>query len=362
MSKLTNHVKSDKVKWVITAIAFVLAFVMLIGIAFQVFMPDGKKLTDWFEKQPAQEEELPEELPEDDGGAVIAQTSDNGIKLLAFVPDKTPGLTLNPTYTLTATVTPANATNKLVDYTAAWANPSSEWASGKNVVDYVKVTQDSSGSLTATVELLNAFSEQVIVSVTLRSDSSVNATCTVDYVGAYDIHLDMSNNTYQAFDECICYMVEDGLLYGTLEPELTNGVQVDFYMPDTVYYSLQDKGININDNVVHYDLPFDTSGYSCDIADINGIIEKFYADQVTGVEYQEFFDALSEAYLNGRTPDECNDEPIFTISMYFERAYNGSSYEGIWVYDNEPVYCADWSGFVVPGRNLSLNNTQLVFG
>ena len=43
-------------------------------------------------------------------------------------------------YKLTATVTPADAMNKAVDWSIAWVNGNGTFASGKTVTDYVTVT------------------------------------------------------------------------------------------------------------------------------------------------------------------------------------------------------------------------------
>ena len=83
-------------------------------------------------------------------------------------------------YELTATVYPEDAADKTVTYTATWSNASSAWASGKNVNDYVSVTQTTS-SLTATVTCKQAFGEAIIVTVTSNSNPSAKATTTLHY-------------------------------------------------------------------------------------------------------------------------------------------------------------------------------------
>ena len=81
--------------------------------------------------------------------------------------------------TLTATVTPSWATQAL-SWSVAFSNPSSEWATGKTVTDYVTVTPGET-TLTATVQCLQPFGEQIIVTVSADEFDDVSATCTVDF-------------------------------------------------------------------------------------------------------------------------------------------------------------------------------------
>ena len=85
-------------------------------------------------------------------GAVVSVVKSNGIQLLSA---KLPvaayaanGVSerADTAYTITATVEPAETTNKAVDWSIAWANADSAWASGKTVTDYVTVTPSESGS------------------------------------------------------------------------------------------------------------------------------------------------------------------------------------------------------------------------
>lgn len=83
--------------------------------------------------------------------------------------------------TLTATITPASATDKSVDWTVSFVNASSSWANGKNASDYINVTPTSDGALTATVLAKQAFGEQIKITVTSRVNSEATASCVVDY-------------------------------------------------------------------------------------------------------------------------------------------------------------------------------------
>lgn len=89
--------------------------------------------------------------------------------------------TADTAYTLTATVQPSYATDKTVDWSVAFVDPESDWATGKTVTDYVTVTPDSDGSATAKVVCLKAFGERIKITVMSRSNPNVTAYCFVDY-------------------------------------------------------------------------------------------------------------------------------------------------------------------------------------
>ena len=99
-----------------------------------------------------------------------AEYAENGVSAIA-----------ESAYTLTATITPSDAGNKAVDWTVAFKNGSSTWATGKTVTDYVTVTPTSEGSLTARVECKAAFGTQIVVKATSRDNAEASATCTADY-------------------------------------------------------------------------------------------------------------------------------------------------------------------------------------
>ena len=107
--------------------------------------------------------------------------------------------------TLTATVEPSNATYQAVDWSVSFVNQSSTWASGKTASDYVTVTPTSDGALTATVECLSAFGEQINVTVTSRDNADASATCVCDYLKPVeDFELNIQQNN-QAVEKITVY-------------------------------------------------------------------------------------------------------------------------------------------------------------
>lgn len=83
--------------------------------------------------------------------------------------------------TVTATVTPDEAANKLVDWSVSFKNASSTWAKNKTVTDYVTVTPTSDGALSAKVTCKEAFGEQIILTCASRAYPDVTASCTIDF-------------------------------------------------------------------------------------------------------------------------------------------------------------------------------------
>jgi len=65
MNELNMHKKSDKIKWALTGIAFLLVFAMLMGICLQLFGTGKQKPSEWF-KKPETEQTTP--TTPDNGG------------------------------------------------------------------------------------------------------------------------------------------------------------------------------------------------------------------------------------------------------------------------------------------------------
>ena len=122
-----------------------------------------------------------------DPDSVIVKTGHQSeIKLMSAAATEeeiaTLGLTKEPakTVTITASGTPADAMKYGVKWEVSWKNPSSTWASGKNVSSYV--TYNTAESTTKiTISLKEAFGEQIIVKAISLDDPSLTATCTFDY-------------------------------------------------------------------------------------------------------------------------------------------------------------------------------------
>ena len=122
-----------------------------------------------------------------EGGAVLTLGENLGMRLTAekqapkaTVSDVTAGQE-ETTYTLTATITPTDINNKTVDWFVEFVDPSSAWASGKKVTDYVTITPTSEGALTAQAVCKKAFGAQIRIRVRSRENPNATAICKLDY-------------------------------------------------------------------------------------------------------------------------------------------------------------------------------------
>lgn len=124
------------------------------------------------------------EEPVETGGMIVGSEESAGISLLtrklaqAEYEEYGVAATAETAYTITATVLPADATNKKIDWSISFVDPSSDWAQGKLVEDYVSL---SFLDTQATLSCLAAFGEQIQITASSMEDSTVSASCLVDY-------------------------------------------------------------------------------------------------------------------------------------------------------------------------------------
>lgn len=118
--------------------------------------------------------------------------------------------------TVTATITPSYAADKSVDWSVAFA----DGTTSTDATDFVTVTPESDGSLTATITCLKAFSKQILVTVTSRSNPDVSGSCEVDYLqrasgysmtfGEYVLTYSESAASVSGFNAVIGLLDDDG--------------------------------------------------------------------------------------------------------------------------------------------------------
>lgn len=139
-----------------------------------------KGFTDWrFGKELPVSESL-------DSNIVITPQESDGTMTLSVM--RAPEHTVDngsATLTITATVFPDNsADNTGLDWRMAFKTPTSAWATGKTLSDYMTLTpsgDDVAGSKTVSVKCLKPFGEQIVITATSQDNPEVTASCTADF-------------------------------------------------------------------------------------------------------------------------------------------------------------------------------------
>ena len=139
-----------------------------------------KGFTDWrFGKELPVSESL-------DSNIVITPQESDGTMTLSVM--RAPEHTVDngsETLTITATVFPDNsADNTGLDWSMAFKTPTSAWATGKTLSDYMTLTPsgtDVAGSKTVSVKCLKPFGEQIVITATSQDNPEVTASCTADF-------------------------------------------------------------------------------------------------------------------------------------------------------------------------------------
>lgn len=195
-----------------TGILAVLLVIVIIGVVAGVgILSDGFK--DWSRFETEQEQPADDDTA-DNGGMIVDTEEGSRITLKATAisaeeyADYGISAQAESAQLLTATLEPANATYTTAVWSVSWSSgshgygagdeenagggvtepelraataSSDSWSEGKTVTDYVTVTPTEENALTATVENLQAFGEQIIITLTVTGENTASATCTVDY-------------------------------------------------------------------------------------------------------------------------------------------------------------------------------------
>lgn len=286
------------------------------------------------------------------GGMLVGESTGNGAQIMSVqIPAENYaeyGISAmaETAYLLTATITPESATNKAVDWSVAFVNPASEWATGKTVTDYVTVTPTADGALTANVECKKAFGEQIKVTVTSRNNAEATAECTVDYARKildyrlWGIDLDTNETSMLvdfdenevlidfagvSFDDAVSF--QNGAWYQKLL--VTNADGTPTYTED----ELQDPLFSAADEVASQNAVFsdytikDNMIFSNDATD-----EELVADISASCDMnEEVQDILSDYLLTMWQPAL----PLLSLENIFEQGFNviGSNLASVLFYD-----------------------------
>lgn len=202
MPKQTKSSNNTALKgFALTLVILILAVCVMAAMTegFSNWNPYG-----WFDK-PAEEQQTPEgddpapEEPTEEPGGMVTDVQNSSLMTLSAVAATTAAEGAESSTTITATVKPDTASDKSVVWSISFSNPSSSWANGKNVTDYVNYTTSGEGAITATVNCLQPFGEQIILTATANANPEATASVTIDYVKrvvSYDFTARYNGSTF----------------------------------------------------------------------------------------------------------------------------------------------------------------------
>ncbi len=315
-------------------------------------------------------EQEPEHTELANGNVVITKAVERGMRLSA-VP-AVAAANEEQSYNLTAYVLPDNADDRRVEWSVAWKDSNSVWAIGKTVTDYVTVTPSESNGLNAKVACLQAFGEQVIVTVASLDNIEATATCQVDYVQritGFTFNMPSVTSTTTSFTYETEYSAYTIAAETSVEvSELRLGEEFDVYFYDEIEYKFTNAGgsnvgllvcmapkmtrsgntltLSVSDNI--------PQGYD----HFGGVVGCFTYWDEQGIDFAEIYEGdiiaafRSALQSYGTTHGPCN------FDVTYSTKYNGRTYSQ----GTQTVQLfLDGQALHIPVTGVSLDNGSIVF-
>lgn len=177
-NELNQHKNSDRVKWWLTLIAFLLVGATIAGMLLGYLTPRT------VEKDPINQEQQEANL--DNGGLKVSQSVNNGMSLMSVklmsAEYETYGVTnsAESAFVLNATISPDSAANQGVSWNAFWLGANSGFSQDKVVSDYVTITPQENGT-SLMIECLAPFGDTIVVEAVSQDNPDIKAFCELDY-------------------------------------------------------------------------------------------------------------------------------------------------------------------------------------
>lgn len=281
-----------------------------------------KGFTDWrFGK------ELPAVNDLNNNVVVTPQESGGAISLsIMRAPDKTADVTLgdetdyeSETLTITATVSPDNsADNTGLDWSMAFKNPSSAWATGKTLSEYMTLTPsgtDAAGSKKVSVKCLKPFGEQVEITATSQDNPEVATSCTADFAQCIesatlkfgDLSVNLGGDTNVKWElnpngvgvgGATNVTTEKSDVY-TLAEDFTYTVTAESSFTEESYFKLNGTGVTYTapGDITESGLTFNYALFDTMHMFILGRFDDFYFYQATAGELIPYFSNIENGHV-----------------------------------------------------------------
>lgn len=188
-NELNKHKNSDKVKWYLTLIAFLLIAATLAGMLLGYLTPISR------EEEPVQNEQ---QETADIGGLVVNESVNSGMSFKSVKLMKNDyeayGITesAESAFILNAIITPDTAVNQGVAWDAFWLGANSNYM-GEIVSDYVSLTPQGNGT-SLLIECLAPFGDTIVVQAVSQDNPDCRAFCELDYAQKVtDVYLEIGS-------------------------------------------------------------------------------------------------------------------------------------------------------------------------
>lgn len=239
---------------------------------------------DFRVKQP--EEQTQQEKDKDAGGTIIVSddhtASAMSIKLerlVAPMSSEPVAPESHLSYKITATYEGESTTDKL-DLSVAWKNPSSTWATGKNVTDYLQL-QHEDGAFEAIATAKQAYGETIVLTGKIRN-REITKSINLDYLAKPKsindndgVNLNSLSDTFQL------KMTDKDYDVGSVKPSKITGT-VTLQLDSSIYNELTGKGWTDLQRTKTYDYDI------LNPTDIEGNIEQFMTRTLSPDELKTF--------------------------------------------------------------------------
>ena len=211
-------------------LAIIMAASVVLGVGFGVY---GKNTDDWF--KPKQDSNQEQQDPEQPGQPSEGEQVESTARVILMSGATVASENGSVSKTLTATITPASAENKKVNWSVSWADDAA--LKDKNISEYITVTPASDGALTATVTCKKAFRGSMAIVKVVTRDGGYTATCTVAYEGkptSMSINSGASGKANYLGSNSYTVALEN--VFGDLGESFYNSISVKSYIWGGTYY------------------------------------------------------------------------------------------------------------------------------
>ncbi len=211
-------------------LAIIMAASIVLGVGFGVY---GKNTDDWF--KPKQDSNQEQQDPEQPGQPSEGEQVESTARVMLMSGATVAAEDGSVSKTLTATITPASAENKKVNWSVSWADDAA--LKDKNISEYITVTPASDGALTATVTCKKAFRGSMAIVKVVTRDGGYTATCTVAYEGkptSMSINSGASGKANYLGSNSYTVALEN--VFGDLGESFYNSISVKSYIWGGTYY------------------------------------------------------------------------------------------------------------------------------